>query len=93
MAQPGFKLEKETTKPTMKQKAIFILKLRRKTDAQIKSLSEAIDITETLIGKFVRTVYERSSAGVHTEVSREEVLKIRDYVILVLLELLEICRT
>jgi hypothetical protein len=89
-AQPGFKLEPNTKGPTMRQKAAFILGSRRQKESQIKPFSEAIDVVEELIGKFVRSVYSHSSSAVHMQVSREEVRKIRDYVSLVLTELLEI---
>jgi hypothetical protein len=88
--QPGFKLEPDAKGPTMKQKAVFILRSRRQKESQIKPFSEAIDVVEELIGKFVRSVYSRSSSAVHMQVSREEVRKIKDYVSLVLTELLEI---
>lgn len=89
-AQPGFKLEAGTTAPTMKQKAVFILKTRRATSKQIKGFTDAVDVVEEAIGKFIRSVYDRSSAGTHTSVSRDEALRIRDYVSLALAELLEI---
>jgi hypothetical protein len=88
--QPGFKLEPDAKGPTMKQKTIFILKARRLAKNQIKPLTDAINIIEELIGKFVRSVYERSSVATHTLTSKEEVLKIRDYVSLALIDLLEI---
>jgi hypothetical protein len=88
--QPGFKQEPDGKAPTMKQKAIFILRSRRQKEAQIRPFSDAIDVVEELIGKFVRSVYSRSSTAVHMQVSREEVRKIKDYVSLILTELLEI---
>ena len=89
-AQPGFKLEKDTKGPTMKQKAVFILKSRKAVSKQIKPFADAIDVIEGLIGKFVRSVYERSSVATHTHVSRDEVLTIKSYVELALSELLEV---
>ncbi len=89
-AQPGFKLEQDVKGPTMKQKTVFILKSRRLAEKQIRPLTDAINIVEELIGKFIRSVYDRSSAATHTHASREEAFKIRDYVTLALIELLEI---
>jgi len=89
-SQPGFKLEQNATKPTMKQKAIFILKSRQASGTQIKTSTEAIDIIEELVGKFVRSVYDRCSSAVHVPNSRDEAISIRNYVTLVLSELLEI---
>ena len=89
-SQPGYKQEPDTKGPTMKQKAIFILKSRRPKDPQLKAFGDAIDIVEELIGKFVRSVYTRSSVAVHVADSKEEAKKVRDYVALVLGELLEV---
>jgi hypothetical protein len=74
----------------MKQKAIFILKSRRPKDPQVKAFGDAIDVIEELIGKFVRSVYTRSSVAVHVADSKYEAKKVRDYVALVLGELLEV---
>ena len=90
VGQPGFRLEPDTKGPTMKQKAVFVLKSRRPKDPQVKAFVEAIDVVENLIGKFVRAVYTRSALSVHTPSSRDEVRRIRDYVSLVLVELLEV---
>jgi hypothetical protein len=88
--QPGFKLEPDTTGPTMKQKAVFILKSRRPKDPQIKSFASALDVVEESVGKFIRSVYTRSSLAVHVPDTIDEAKKIRNYVTLVLAELLEI---
>jgi hypothetical protein len=88
--QPGFKLEPDAKGPTMKQKAVFILHARRPKDPQLKSFTFAIDVIEELIGKFVRSVYTRSSVAVHVAESKPEAVKVRDYVTLVLTELLEV---
>ena len=86
----GYKQEPDRKGPTMKQKAIFILKSRRPKDPQVKAFGDAIDVVEELIGKFVRSVYTRSSVAVHVADSKEEAKKVRDYVALVLGELLEV---
>lgn len=90
VAQPGFKLEENTKKPTMKQKAVFILKSRKASEKNFKAFADAIGVAEELVGKFVRSVYDRSSVGTHTPISKDEVLRIRGYVSLALSELLEI---
>jgi hypothetical protein len=90
VAQPGFKLEENTKKPTMKQKAVFILKSRQASGKNVKTFTDAIDVADELLGKFVRSVYDRSSVGTHTPISKDEVLRIRGYVSLALSELLEI---
>jgi hypothetical protein len=88
--QPGFKLEPDAKGPTMKQKALFILRSRRLKDSQTKPFADAINVVEEAIGKFVRSVYSRSSAAVHSQMSRDEAVRVKDYVTLVLVELLEI---
>ncbi len=88
--QPGFKLEPDAKGPTMKQKAVFILRSRRLKDPQLKSFTDAINVIEELIGKLVRSVYTRSSLAVHVADSKDEARKVRDYVTLVLGELLEV---
>jgi hypothetical protein len=89
-SQADFKLEKDAKGPTMKQKAVFIFKSRRASSRQKESFNAAIEIVDELVGSFVRSVYGRASVGTHTHVTKEEVLKIRDYVTLALSELLEI---
>jgi len=89
-SQKGFKQEPDTNGPTMKQKAVFILRKRRPRDPQVKAFANAVDVVEETIGKFVRSVYTRSSTAVHISDSIDEARKIRDYVTLVLAELLEI---
>ena len=88
--QPGFRLEPNTNGPTMKQKAVFILRARRPKDPQIRAFADAVNVVEEAIGKFIRSVYSRSSAAVHARVSRDEAVRVKDYVSLVLAELLEI---
>jgi hypothetical protein len=88
--QPGFKLEPDAKGPTMKQKAMFILRARRPKGPQAKTFGDAVEVIEESIGKFVRSVYTHSSVGVHVASSKDEVRSIRDYVTLVLGELLEV---
>ena len=90
IAQHGFKLEHNATKPTMKQKAVFILKFRKLSSTQVKVFTDAIDVVDTQVGKFIRSVYKSSSEATHTQMSPDETLRIREYVALALVELLEI---
>jgi hypothetical protein len=89
-AQPNFKLEPDTKGPTMKQKAVFILRARQKKEPQVKTFCDAIEVVEERIGRFVRSVYTRSSVATHVAQTADEAHMIRDYVTLVLGELLEI---
>ncbi len=74
----------------MKQKAVFILRARPPKGPHAKTFGDAVDVIEESIGKFVKSVYTHSSVGVHVASSEGEVRRIRDYVTLVLAELLEV---
>ncbi len=89
-AQPGFRLELNTTKPTMKQKVVFILKARGLVKTQLDSVVDNVNIIEALVGQFIRSVYDRSSVATHMPQSIEEVKRIKEYIALALIELLEI---
>lgn len=86
----GFRTEASTKGPTMKQKTAFILRSRRLAKPQAKAAGDAADAVDETVGRFVRSVYDRASAGVHTGITREEVLRVREYVTVVLAELLEV---
>lgn len=89
-AMPGYKAEPNTSGPTMKQKVRFILKKRDMSKGQIESTEVAVAAIDEMLGAFVRSVYTRSSVSTHTATSRDEVIRIRDLVRVVLQELLEI---
>jgi len=92
MADPGFKLEKEKTRPTMKQKARFILKSRGQTSNSIEAPGKSIEAVEETVASLVRSTYDRGSIETHTRsgLSRPSVLQLKMYVDSVLCELLEI---
>lgn len=90
ISQEGFKLEKDQTKPTMRQKVHYILKSRGKKRDQIDSPEDAVTLIEDKVGALARSVYNRSSISTHVSTSRQEVRQIKAYVDVVLGELLEI---
>jgi hypothetical protein len=90
MAQPGFKLEPNTTVPTMKQKTRFVLRKRRIQRSKIEASETAVEAIDTAVGAFVRSVYTRSSTSTHTATDRDEVIRIREFVRVALGEVLEI---
>ncbi|HKW29334.1 MAG TPA: hypothetical protein VJT54_08370 [Verrucomicrobiae bacterium] len=92
MAQQGFKLEDGQTRPTMKQKARFILRARGQAATAAKAPEDAVSTVEEKFGGLARSVYERSSISSHVTTSRGEVIQIKMYVDTVLAELLEIHR-
>ena len=90
IAMPGFKQLPDTNGPTMKQKVRFVLKKRGMTKAVSAPAETATDSVDSAVGAFVRSVYKRSSVSTHTPTSRGEVIRIRDFVRVVLCELLEV---
>lgn len=87
--QPGFKYEKDKTTPTMKQKAVFILKSRGQSRPIMTPTANAIDTVEEKFSALVRSVYQRSSVSVHTGLDKDEVNSVKKFVVLVLSELLQ----
>ena len=90
VGQPGFKLEKDTSAPTMKQKVRFIMRKRGTPRSAAESPEAAAQAVDEIVGTFVRSVYRRSSVSTHTPTDRNEVLRIRDWVRVALCELLAI---
>jgi hypothetical protein len=87
---PRFQAESGARGPTMKQKTAFILRTRRLTKSQAKTAEDALGLVEETVGRFVRSVYDRASTGVHTETASLEARRVKEYVTVVLGELLEI---
>jgi hypothetical protein len=90
IAEPGFKLEKDATAPTMKQKVRFILRKRGMGKTAIQAPEAATQAVDEIVGTFVRSVYSRSNVSTHTPTDRDEILRIRDWVRVALCELLAI---
>ena len=90
MRSPGFKLEKDATRPTMKQKAQFILKARGAVSGAISTSKDAIQRVEDASASLARSVYTRGSLSTHVATTREEVLTMKPYVNGVLAELLQL---
>ncbi len=89
-AMPGYKQDTGTDGPTMKQKVRYVLKNRGVSKAIAGPAEEAADAVEEAVVSFVRSVYTRSSVSTHTPTDKAEVLRVRDFVRVVLCELLEI---
>jgi DNA-binding XRE family transcriptional regulator len=88
--QTGFKLEKDRSGPTMKQKVRHILKKRGLAKTAIEAPESATDAVDELVGQFIRGVYSRSSVSTHTPTDKGEILRIRDWVRAALAELLQL---
>ena len=88
-SQEGFTFEKGADKPTQKQKISFILSQRNISKAYKKAPAEAVEIIENK-GNFTRAVYNRASMSVHGQYTREEIMRLKKYLDIVLSELLEL---
>jgi hypothetical protein len=86
--QDGFKLEPNTSVPTMKQKVRFILKQRDYNKNKIKPVEDAINIIEETISLFVRSVYTRVNISTHSSTNKSEVKRVYDFVKLIFCEIL-----
>jgi len=89
-AQPGFKLEADRKKPTMKQKVRFILTSRGKGKTQTAPAESSTSLVEDKVGALARSVYDRSSLSTHVGTTKQEVQQVKAYADVVLTELLEI---
>lgn len=90
MSMPGYKHEKDTHGPTMKQKVMFILKSRQAPESKSKPLADNVAVVDELVGNMVRSVYQRASKATHVAADRKEASRVRDYVLLALSEILEV---
>jgi hypothetical protein len=90
LTDPDFRLDKERTKPTMKQKVRYILRSRGMRRTAIKPATDSIDAIVEMVGAVTRSVYDRASLSTHVMTSSEEVSRIKRYIDNVLFELLEI---
>ena len=86
----GFKLEKNTQRPTMKQKARFILKARGISKNSLASPQDAVQRIEDSVASLARSTYTRSSISTHSATAKGEVMTIKMYVDTVLSELLQV---
>lgn len=92
MAADGFQLEKDRPKPTMAQKARYILRKRGVAKNSIEVPRKSIEIVETTVSTLVRSTYDRGSIDTHTStgIDKPGVQQLKMYVDSVLGELLEI---
>lgn len=87
---PGFTLESDQTRPTMRQKARFILRSRGSPEGAAKSPEDAVSVVDELVASLVRSVYQSGSLMTHVASARARTRQLRMYVDTVLAELLEI---
>ena len=89
-AEPGFKLEKDAHRPTMKQKVRYILKKRGTPQGAMAAPESAVQGIEDIIGGITRSVYSRTSISTHTATDKKEVVRVHAWVRLVMCDLLEV---
>ena len=87
---PGFKLEQDAKRPTMKQKVRHVMKTRGVPHGAMAPNENAVSGVEEIVGGLTRSVYNRSSVSTHTATNRAEVIRVHAWVRLVLCELLEL---
>lgn len=87
---PGFKLEKDRDKPTMKQKVRFIFKARDQNKTESATPENAATTIDGLIADMTRSTYDRGSLSAHTERGKRDVLQVKRYVDVVFYDILEI---
>jgi hypothetical protein len=84
------KLNKDQKRPTMKQKAVFVLKTRGVGDTARKPAEDAVTAIEESVGSLTRSVYDRGSLATHIATTRREVRTFKGYADAVLADLLEV---
>ena len=88
--EPGFKLEKDAHRPTMKQKVRYILKKRETPHGAMAAPESAVQGIEDILGGILRSVYNRTSISTHTATDKKEVVRVHAWVRLVMCDLLEV---
>jgi len=89
-AQQGFKLEDNQKKPTMRQKALFILRSRGMAKTALEAPRDAVEIIENSTSSLARSAYSRSALSTHVANSRAEVRQFKMYLDSVLSDLLQL---
>jgi Predicted pPIWI-associating nuclease len=90
MAAQGFKLERNQTKPTQKQKVRHILRSRSVSATARKTPEDTVTLVEELTSSVARSTSERSSLATHVASTEREVRQIKMWVDGVLAELLQV---
>lgn len=86
----GFALEKGHAKPTMAQKAKYILKMRGRKGNDIKASTKSLEAIEEITSKLTRTLYDAASVHTHIGTEKNEVVRLKRYLDAVLMDLLDI---
>jgi Predicted pPIWI-associating nuclease len=87
-SQQGFRPEGQRSQPSMRQQARYILAQRQASEGAEESVANAVEVSEELFARFVRSVHVRGSESVHEAAGKTEVVRLGDFVRLALEELL-----
>lgn len=90
LKSPGFKLEKDRPKPTMKQKVRFIFKARERSATESAAPEDAANTIDALIADMTRSTYDRGSLSAHKEHGKKSVEQLKRYVDVIFHDLLEL---
>jgi hypothetical protein len=90
MAEPGFKTEGDATRPTQKQKALYVFRKRKLSREEMSAPELTISMVDELGAAITRTAYTRGAKDAHTMSSVSDVRQLKMYIDAVLGELLEI---
>ena len=90
MAEPGFRLETGTTRPTQRQKALHVLRKRRLSREEMSAPELTVTMVEELGASITRTAYTRGAKDAHTVSPLAEVRQLKMWIDAVLGELLEV---
>jgi hypothetical protein len=90
VASEGFKFEENLTKPTMRQKVRFILGARGRSKKDSAAPEDTTAAVEAMVAELTRTVYNVGAAAAHIAQERARIVKLKRYVDVVLLDILEI---
>jgi hypothetical protein len=90
MKVPGFRLEKDRDKPTMKQKVRYIFKARDQNKTESAAPENAANTIDALVADMTRSTYDLGSLSAHTERGKTDVMQVKRYVDVVFHDILEI---
>lgn len=90
MSEDGFKLVKDQTQPTRRQKAKYILNARGTSKSAMKVPVDFIESIEDKVAAIVSATYSRTNVAAHIQMERNEVLSIKRFLDAVLAELLSL---
>ncbi len=87
---PNFKLEANQTKPTMKQKARFILRARKVAEGARQVPEESVGLIDESVASLPRLLYNQGSLSTHVSQTRTQVAQLKVYTDAILAELLRL---